>query len=146
MLAKDGIPLSARTWHSLLQGGGDDGFFFRRGNPLPYRVLIGDKSSMVDCDLASAILRARANGPLMLWVGDVYQLAPVGHGAPLRDMIAAGLRAMATRRTTTRGRAVPGILVTSCLFTRPKGLNAIRRSSGSCAGQSRKRESAKCVR
>lgn len=91
VLAKDGVPLVAKTWHSLLKGGVGDGFFFTRGNPLPFRVLIGDESSMVDCSLAAGIMRARAAGALMLWVGDVFQLAPVGHGAPLRDMIAAGL-------------------------------------------------------
>lgn len=90
-LAAAGVQLRARTWHSLLQGGPGSGFFFKRGNPLPYRVLIGDESSMVDTYLAASIMRARAEGTLMLWVGDVYQLAPVGHGAPLRDMIAAGV-------------------------------------------------------
>ena len=89
--AEPPINLRARTWHSLLQGGPGGGFLFRRGNPLPYRILIGDESSMVDTYLATSIMRARAEGTLMLWVGDVYQLAPVGHGAPLRDMIAAGV-------------------------------------------------------
>lgn len=90
-LANAHIELRAKTWHSLLQGGPTGGFFFKRGNPLPYRVLIGDESSMVDTHLAASIMRARAEGALMLWVGDVFQLAPVGHGAPLRDMIAANV-------------------------------------------------------
>lgn len=90
-LSQHGIQLRARTWHSLLRGGVDGGFLYNRANPLPFRVLIGDESSMVDLDLMAAIFRARAAGALVLLVGDVNQLPPVGHGAPLRDLIAAGL-------------------------------------------------------
>lgn len=90
-LSGHGISLRARTWHSLLRGGADGGFLYDRSNPLPYRVLIGDETSMVDLDLMAAIFRARAAGTLVLLVGDVNQLPPVGHGAPLRDLIAAGL-------------------------------------------------------
>lgn len=90
-LSTHGIPLRARTWHSLLRGGTDGAFKFDRSNPLPFKVLISDESSMIDLDLMAAIFRARASGTLVLLVGDVNQLPPVGHGAPLRDLIAAGL-------------------------------------------------------
>ncbi len=90
-LSKHGIGLRARTWHSILCGGTDSGFAFNRENPLPFSVLISDETSMVDTGLMAGILRARPRGAMTLLVGDVNQLPPVGHGAPLRDLIAAGL-------------------------------------------------------
>lgn len=86
-LAAYGLPLKARTWHSHLNRLKTLGqrYFFSA------KVLIGDESSMVDTDLMAAVLRARPVGCHVLLVGDVNQLPPVGHGAPLRDLIAAGL-------------------------------------------------------
>lgn len=92
-----GIDLRATTIHRLLQIGknghvdGDWGFLFNRENPLRQRVIIVDETSMIDADLFAALLDACADGTHILFVGDPYQLAPVGHGAPLRDLIAAGV-------------------------------------------------------
>lgn len=93
-LQKNGLNLRARTWHSLLgiaKNSESDGwgFLHTEDNPLPYSVLIGDESSMMDLSLMLAVFRARAQGVHVLLVGDVNQLPPVGSGAPLRDMIAA---------------------------------------------------------
>lgn len=88
------IPLVAKTIHSLLKVQSSDGgwsFAFNRGNRLPFKVLVIDEASMIDTDLAASLFAARARGTLMLIIGDVNQLPPVGHGAPLRDMIAAGV-------------------------------------------------------
>lgn len=93
----NGIPLRARTWHSLLGIGkadsksGNWGFEHHDSNQLPYKVLVGDESSMIDTNLMSSIFRARAVGCHVLLIGDINQLPPVGHGAPLRDLIAAKL-------------------------------------------------------
>ena len=46
---------------------------------------------MLDTDLAAALFRAVPSGGRVLLVGDPNQLPPVGHGAPLRDMIAVGI-------------------------------------------------------
>ena len=76
-----GIPIRARTWHSMLMQAACE--------PWTYKVLIGDETSMNDSDLMAMILKARSVGCHVLLIGDINQLPPVGHGAPLRDMIAA---------------------------------------------------------
>lgn len=89
------IPLKARTWHSHLGIGatnpdtGEQGFLHNRANPWRYKLMIGDESSMNDLSIFAATLAARPHGCHMLLVGDVYQLPPVGPGAPLRDLIAS---------------------------------------------------------
>lgn len=94
-LANYEVPLRARTIHSLLeidlQPDGSWGFKYRLGRPLPYKVIIVDESSMIDSALMASLLAARNAGCLILFVGDINQLPPVGSGAPLRDMILAGL-------------------------------------------------------
>lgn len=97
-LAGHGLSLTARTWHSLLGvGKKGDGeateWAFRHGEatPWPYRVVIGDESSMPPLQIMASIFKARAPGCHALFVGDTNQLPPIGNGAPFRDMIAAGL-------------------------------------------------------
>lgn len=86
-----GLKLRARTIHSLLGFGmgGDGSFQHDRGNPLPHTFIIVDESSMIDTALMRSLLDARGEGSHVLFVGDPNQLAPVGHGAPLRDLIMA---------------------------------------------------------
>ncbi|MDE2102277.1 MAG: AAA family ATPase [Patescibacteria group bacterium] len=91
------IDLEAITIHRLLKTGrnGHDGggwqFEVNESNPLGKRFVIIDEASMCDADITAALLSACAPGTHLLFVGDPYQLPPVGHGAPLRDMIAAGI-------------------------------------------------------
>jgi hypothetical protein len=91
-----GVHLRARTWHSLLGVGtaedrGVWSFAHNEHNPWPFRVIIGDESSMVDTSLMRAIFAARPRGCHVLLVGDINQLPPVGQGAPLRDLIASSV-------------------------------------------------------
>ncbi len=91
-----GISLRARTIHSLLKVATQSergGWTFEHDetNPLPHKFIVVDEASMIDCGLASAFFRACGTGTHVLLVGDIGQLPPVGHGAPLRDLIAAGV-------------------------------------------------------
>lgn len=93
-MANYGIKKRAKTIHSLLGvESSENGWSFRhnQANPLECRYLVVDESSMIDTDLMSSLLAARGQGTHILFVGDVAQLPPVGHGAPLRDLIRAQL-------------------------------------------------------
>ncbi|HWA98888.1 MAG TPA: ATP-dependent RecD-like DNA helicase, partial [Pirellulales bacterium] len=97
VMQEHGIGVEATTWHRMLgvsRNGHDQkgwGFMHNATFPLRKRFIFGDESSMNDCDIMAAVTAALLPGTHVLWIGDFAQLPPVGHGAPLRDMIAAGL-------------------------------------------------------
>lgn len=91
-----GIELQACTIHRLLEPSGSSnggGYGFRRNarNKLPHRYIVLDEASMCDIDIIYYLLSACQEGTHILFVGDPYQLPPVGHGAPLRDMLMGGV-------------------------------------------------------
>ncbi len=86
------IKKTATTIHRLLgvanRTSGDGwGFAHNENNPLPYKYYVMDEDSTTDTDLMASFLRALPVGAHLLLVGDVYQLPPIGHGCPLRDML-----------------------------------------------------------
>lgn len=87
------LPLEASTIHRLLEIGrnGHDGkgwgFLRNEINPLRQKFVVIDETSMIDTTLAADLFAACADGTHVLMVGDPGQLPPVGHGAPLRDLI-----------------------------------------------------------
>lgn len=89
-LAANGVEMQAGTIHRMLQveSEGSDGwsFHYNEQNPLPYRFIILDECSMCDVDLLASFLRACTPSTHILFVGDVGQLAPVGHGRPFCDL------------------------------------------------------------
>jgi exodeoxyribonuclease V alpha subunit len=91
-----GLNLRATTIHRLLGLGKASAAKGERPNfdcfnPLPFDFVFVDETSMCDTDILGYLLDACADTAHVLLVGDPYQLPPVGHGAPLRDLIAAGV-------------------------------------------------------
>lgn len=90
------IDIQATTIHRLLgvesnvEGEGW-GFKHNENNPLEQRFIIVDESSMICTDLMRSLMAACYRNSHLLFLGDCGQLPPVGHGAPLRDFIAAGV-------------------------------------------------------
>ncbi|MGH2831181.1 MAG: SF1B family DNA helicase RecD2 [Solirubrobacteraceae bacterium] len=81
----------ATTIHRLLEWTGE-GFERDSENPIEDAdVLIVDEASMLSVRLAQALLCAVGEETHVLLVGDVDQLAPVGSGRVLEDLIASGL-------------------------------------------------------
>lgn len=115
--AAPGLRVRATTVHQLLgitRNGHDGrgwGFFHNRHNPLPHRTVVVDEPSMLDADLAAALFSACAPGTHMLLAGDPHQLPPVGHGAPLRDLIASGVCGVGTLSEIRRNA---GQIVEAC--------------------------------
>jgi len=86
----------ATTIHSLLgpsrdEDSGEWSFQHDEDNPLPLDWIFVDEASMCDTSLTASLLAARQPGCRVMLIGDVNQLSPVGYGAPLRDLVAAGL-------------------------------------------------------
>lgn len=81
----------AKTIHRLLQVDPKNGSFKRNEeNTLDCGLLVIDETSMVDVPLMSALLKAVPSNAAVIFVGDVDQLAAVGPGQALSDMIASG--------------------------------------------------------
>lgn len=59
--------------------------------PLEVDVAVLDESSMIDAEMGAAYLQALPNGCRLLFTGDQNQLASVGPGSILRDMLDAGI-------------------------------------------------------
>jgi exodeoxyribonuclease V alpha subunit len=82
--------LEARTIHRLLEYDPNQrGFLRGPGKPIEADVVIIDEVSMVDCQLASLLLRALPKSCRLLLIGDADQLPSVGPGRVLRDLIAS---------------------------------------------------------
>lgn len=82
----------ATTIHRLLEWVPGEGFARDADDPLTgVDLLVVDEASMLDVRLAAALLEAVGPRTHVLLVGDVDQLAPVGPGRVLEDLIASGI-------------------------------------------------------
>lgn len=80
--------LEAVTLHRLLAAQGTTGTFARGESwPLDVQVLVVDEASMIDVELAAALVVAIPDGAHLLLVGDPAQLPSIGPGQFLKDLI-----------------------------------------------------------
>ncbi len=84
----------AKTIHRLLEvigvaedGDADARFGRNEQNPIEADVIIVDEMSMIDAFLMNSLLKAISIGTKLVLVGDVNQLASVGPGNVLKDII-----------------------------------------------------------
>jgi exodeoxyribonuclease V alpha subunit len=107
----DATGREAKTVHRLLEVDPRRGEFVRNaGNPLEADLVIVDEASMLDLDLALALLRAIGKQTRLLLVGDADQLPSVGPGDVLRDLIASGVVPVARLTRIYRQAAQSGIV------------------------------------
>lgn len=84
--------MEAKTIHRLLEyNPREEGFRRNEMNPLEADLVIVDETSMVDIFLMSRLLRAIPDGSSLILVGDTNQLASVGPGSVLKDLIESGI-------------------------------------------------------
>ncbi|MBV9594629.1 MAG: AAA family ATPase, partial [Actinobacteria bacterium] len=108
----------ASTIHRLLgaqpRTDGEDVSFsgaFARGSELPLEedVVVVDEASMLDVELAAALLDACKDGTHVVFVGDAAQLPSIGPGRVLGDLIDSGYLAV-TELTTLYRQAEGGAI------------------------------------
>ena len=103
--------VDATTIHRLLEWAPDGGFTRDASHPIEgCDVLIVDEASMLSVHLAEALLAAVGPRTHVLLVGDVDQLAPVGPGRVLEDLLE--LQADGAGGTGGDARTVPATRLT----------------------------------
>ena len=83
----------ASTVHRLLGAQGGEGrwvFTRTEEEPLDADLVVVDEASMLDAELAAALVEACADGTRLLLVGDPAQLPSIGPGRVLADLIDSG--------------------------------------------------------
>ena len=68
----------------------DGGFARNEESPLEHDLVVVDEASMLDVELAEALLAACADGTHLVFVGDAAQLPSIGPGRVLGDLIDSG--------------------------------------------------------
>jgi exodeoxyribonuclease V alpha subunit len=97
--------------------GGDAGWIFTRNEewPLDADLVVVDEASMLDAELATALVEACPDGARLLLVGDPAQLPSIGPGRVLGDIIDSGAVPVTelTRLYRQRGGGVIARLATA---------------------------------
>ena len=102
----------AKTIHRLLRYRPSGSFAVNRNNPLRYDAVIVDECSMMDINLAQALMQAIIPGTRIVFVGDVDQLPSVGPGNVLRDIIDSQMFPT-VRLTQVHRQALQSMIVTN---------------------------------
>lgn len=102
----------ASTLHRLLGAQGTSGIFARDADwPLEADLVVVDETSMLDTELAAALVEACADGTHLLLVGDPAQLPSIGAGRVLGDLLEAKAFPTTELRTLYRHDAGGSIAV-----------------------------------
>ncbi|WP_375499060.1 AAA family ATPase [uncultured Jatrophihabitans sp.] len=102
----------------------DGGFARGEDWPLDEDVVVVDEASMLDVELADALLSACSDGTHLVFVGDAAQLPSIGPGRVLGDLIDAG-RVPVTELTTLYRQAEGGTIARLAAAVRTGELAAI---------------------
>ena len=105
----------ATTLHRLLGSQGAAGGFTRNAEaPLDADLVVVDECSMLDVQLAEALVRACDDGTRLVLVGDPAQLPSIGAGAVLADLVSSGavhVTALSTLYRQAEGGAIARLAV-----------------------------------
>jgi exodeoxyribonuclease V alpha subunit len=108
----------AMTIHRLLGAQGMTGQF-ARGElwPLDADIVVVDEASMLDAELAAALLEAVPDGARLMFVGDPAQLPSIGAGRVLGDILDSGVVPV-TELTTLHRQAEGGTIARLAIAVR----------------------------
>ena len=102
----------------------DSGFARNEESPLDQQVVVVDEASMLDVELADALLSACADGTHLVLVGDAAQLPSIGPGRVLGDVIDSGVVPV-TELTTLYRQAEGGTIARLATAVREGELPAV---------------------
>jgi exodeoxyribonuclease V alpha subunit len=102
----------------------DAGFARNEENPLEQDVVVVDEASMLDVELADALVSACADGTHLLFVGDAAQLPSIGPGRVLGDLLDSG-SVPVTELTTLYRQAEGGTIARLATAVRGGSLVAV---------------------
>jgi exodeoxyribonuclease V alpha subunit len=109
---------TAVTIHRLLGAQGTTGTFARGEDwPLDADIVVVDEASMLDAELAAALLEAVPDGAHLMIVGDPAQLPSIGAGRVLGDILDSGVVPV-TELTTLHRQAEGGTIARLAIAVR----------------------------
>ncbi|WP_299847998.1 AAA family ATPase [uncultured Metabacillus sp.] len=79
--------LNSMTIHRMLGVEGNGQFLYKRGNPMPYDIIVLDEASMVNSQLFYSVLSAIKDGGKLIIVGDSGQLPAIGTASIFEDIL-----------------------------------------------------------